>query len=190
MTSNPARLQAIAAVQACTPPPFTFDPGEEPGEIFGENVFSLTVMQKRLPKSVYKSVLTTIEKSAPLDPAVADAVASAMKDWALEKGATHYAHVFYPLTGLTAEKHDSFLDPVGDGTALASFSGKTLVQVNLGANDRVRENVKLLVFRGNTFVANLVLKRVDLQDSLAEVTLLAPGMQIQAGDRVTTRLNP
>lgn len=128
MTSNPARLQAIAAVQACTPPPFTFDPGEEPGEIFGENVFSLTVMQKRLPKSVYKSVLTTIEKSAPLDPAVADAVASAMKDWALEKGATHYAHVFYPLTGLTAEKHDSFLDPVGDGTALASFSGKTLVQ--------------------------------------------------------------
>ena len=128
MTSNPARLQAIAAVQACTPPPFTFDPGEEPGEIFGENVFSLTVMQKRLPKSVYRSVLTTIEKSAPLDPAVADAVASAMKDWALEKGATHYAHVFYPLTGLTAEKHDSFLDPVGDGTALASFSGKTLVQ--------------------------------------------------------------
>lgn len=128
MTSNPVRLQAITSVEAFVPPPVTFDPGEEPGEVFGQNVFSLTVMQKRLPKSVYKSVLTTIEKSAPLDPAVADAVASAMKDWALEKGATHYAHVFYPLTGLTAEKHDSFLDPVGDGTALASFSGKTLVQ--------------------------------------------------------------
>ena len=110
MTSNPVRLQAITSVEAFVPPPVTFDPGEEPGEIFGENVFSLTVMQKRLPKSVYRSVLTTIEKSAPLDPAVADAVASAMKDWALEKGATHYAHVFYPLTGLTAEKHDSFLD--------------------------------------------------------------------------------
>ena len=68
-------------------------------------------MQKRLPKSVFKSVIATIEHGAPLDPAVADAVASAMKDWAMEKGATHYAHVFYPLTGLTAEKHDSFLEP-------------------------------------------------------------------------------
>ena len=85
-------------------------------------------MQKRLPKSVYKSVMATIEHGAMLDPAVADAVASAMKDWALEKGATHYAHVFYPLTGLTAEKHDSFFEPVGDGTSLAEFAGKTLVQ--------------------------------------------------------------
>ncbi len=128
MSANPVRLSAITAVEAFVPPPITFDPGEEPGEIFGENVFSLTVMQKRLPKAVYKSVLSTIEKSTPLDPDVADAIASAMKDWALEKGATHYAHVFYPLTGLTAEKHDSFLDPVGDGTAFASFSGKTLTQ--------------------------------------------------------------
>ena len=128
MTANPVRMQAIAAVEAYRPPPISFDPGEEPGEIFGANVFSLTVMQKRLPKMVYKSVLSTIEKSTPLDPDVADAVASAMKDWALEKGATHYAHVFYPLTGLTAEKHDSFLDPVGDGTAFASFSGKMLMQ--------------------------------------------------------------
>ena len=90
------------------------------------NVFSKTVMQKRLPKSVYKSVIATIEHGAMLDPDVADAVASAMKDWALEKGATHYAHVFYPLTGLTAEKHDSFLEPVGDGSSLAEFAGKTL----------------------------------------------------------------
>jgi glutamine synthetase len=85
-------------------------------------------MQKRLPKSVYKSVMATIERGAPLDPMVADAVASAMKDWALEKGATHYAHVFYPLTGLTAEKHDSFLEPVSDGSALAEFGGKSLIQ--------------------------------------------------------------
>ncbi|MGN6188631.1 MAG: glutamine synthetase III family protein, partial [Conexibacter sp.] len=97
-------------------------------DIFGENVFSISVMQRRLPKTVFKSVLATIEKSEKLDPLIADAVASAMKDWAMEKGATHYAHVFYPLTGLTAEKHDSFLDPVGDGTALACFSGKTLIQ--------------------------------------------------------------
>jgi glutamine synthetase len=81
-----------------------------------------------LPKSVYKSVVATMEKGAKLDPAIADSVASVMKDWALSRGATHYAHVFYPMTGLTAEKHDSFLDPVGDGTTLAEFAGKTLIQ--------------------------------------------------------------
>ena len=77
--------------------------------MFGANVFSLSEMQKRLPKPVFKSLKKTIEPGAKLDPTVADAVATAMKDWAIEKGATHYAHVFYPLTGLTAEKHDSFL---------------------------------------------------------------------------------
>ena len=72
-------------------------------------MFDLSRMKSRLPKIVYNSVLATIEKGAPLDPAIADVVASAMKEWALEKGASHYAHVFYPLTGLTAEKHDCFL---------------------------------------------------------------------------------
>jgi glutamine synthetase len=85
-------------------------------------------MQKRLPKLVYKSILATIEHSKPLDPMVADSVASAMKDWAMEKGATHYSHVFYPLTGFTAEKHDSFFEPAGGGLSLAEFAGKTLAQ--------------------------------------------------------------
>jgi len=128
MSGNAVRMQAIRDVEAYVPPAHSFDESEAPGEVFGENVFSKTVMQKRLPKSVYKSVISTIEKGASLDPLVADAVASAMKDWALEKGATHYAHVFYPLTGLTAEKHDSFFEPTGDGSALAEFAGKTLVQ--------------------------------------------------------------
>src|SRR5471032_432388 len=128
MSGNTVRLQAIRDVEAYVPPAVSFSPTETPGEIFGENVFNKTVMQKRLPKSVYKSVIATIERGETLDPLVADAVASAMKDWALEKGATHYAHVFYPLTGLTAEKHDSFLEPELDGTALAEFAGKTLVQ--------------------------------------------------------------
>jgi glutamine synthetase len=128
MSGNSVRLQAITSVEAYLPPAASFTDTEAPGEVFGENVFSRSVMQKRLPKSVYKSVIATIEHGAKLDPVVADAVASAMKDWALEKGATHYAHVFYPLTGLTAEKHDSFLEPVADGTALAEFGGKTLVQ--------------------------------------------------------------
>ncbi|MFI8567102.1 glutamine synthetase III [Rhodococcus sp. NPDC078407] len=128
MSGNAVRLQAIKDVEAYVPPAVSFVGDERPGEIFGENVFSKVVMQKRLPKSVFMSVMATIDKGKKLDPMVADAVASAMKDWALEKGATHYAHVFYPLTGLTAEKHDSFFDPVGDGSALAEFAGKTLIQ--------------------------------------------------------------
>jgi glutamine synthetase len=128
MSGNTVRLQAIKGVEAHVPPAVSFTNTETPGEVFGENVFNKVVMQKRLPKSVYKSVMATIERGAPLDPMVADAVASAMKDWALEKGATHYAHVFYPLTGLTAEKHDSFLEPVSDGSALAKFGGKSLIQ--------------------------------------------------------------
>lgn len=128
MSGNAVRLQAIHKVEAYVPPAISFDPTEAPGEVFGANVFTKSVMQQRLPKSVFKSVTATIEKGAMLDPAVADAVASAMKDWALEKGATHYAHVFYPLTGLTAEKHDSFLEPVSDGATLAEFAGKTLIQ--------------------------------------------------------------
>ena len=128
MTANIVRLAAIKDVRAYEPPAAFFDVAEETGSIFGENVFSLSVMQKRLPTSVFRSVAATIQKGEALDPAVADVVASAMKDWAMEKGATHYAHVFYPLTGLTAEKHDSFLEPAGDGSALAEFAGKTLVQ--------------------------------------------------------------
>ncbi len=110
------------------PPAISFDPAEAPGEVFGSNVFTLAEMRLRLPKSVYKSVVATIERGAKLDSAVADAVASVMKDWALSRGATHYAHVFYPMTGLTAEKHDSFLEPVSDGQTLAEFAGKTLIQ--------------------------------------------------------------
>ncbi|MCW2686560.1 MAG: glnA 3 [Mycobacterium sp.] len=128
MSGNATRLQAINNVEGYVPPAVSFVEGEEPGEIFGSNVFSKAVMRQRLPKSVFKSVMATIEHGAKLDPSVGDAVASAMKDWALEKGATHYAHVFYPLTNLTAEKHDSFLEPVSDGSTLAEFAGKTLIQ--------------------------------------------------------------
>jgi glutamine synthetase len=128
LSGNAVRLQAINNVEAYVPPAISFDPTEQPGEIFGANVFTLAEMRLRLPKSVYKSIVATIEKGAKLDPDVADSVASAMKDWALSKGATHYAHVFYPMTGLTAEKHDSFLEPVSDGQTLAEFAGKTLIQ--------------------------------------------------------------
>lgn len=92
------------------------------------NVFSKRVMKDRLPKPVYRSLLKTIESGTTLDASVADIVASAMKDWAIEKGATHYAHVFFPLTGATAEKHDCFLAPDGDGGAVTEFSGSQLIQ--------------------------------------------------------------
>ncbi len=95
---------------------------------FGENVFSMSVMKQRLPKDIYKSLKKTVENYSALDASVADVVANAMKDWAISKGASHYAHVFFPLTGATAEKHDSFLVPDLSGNAIAEFSGKTLIQ--------------------------------------------------------------
>ena len=98
-------------------------------DLFGVNVFNEEVQKARLPKPVFKALHKTIKQGAQLtDPAVADAVASAMKDWAIEHGATHYTHLFQPMTGLTAEKHDSFLSPTGTGTALAEFSGKELIK--------------------------------------------------------------
>ena len=97
-------------------------------DVFGENVFGLHQMKARLPKPQFTALLSTIRGGTDLDASVADAVAVAMKEWALEKGATHFTHWFQPLTGLTAEKHDSFLDPTRDGRAIAEFSGKELVQ--------------------------------------------------------------
>ncbi len=95
---------------------------------FGENVFHLAAQRQRLPKHVFKALTRTLDGSEPLDAMTADAVALAMKEWAMEKGATHYTHWFQPLTGLTAEKHDSFYGPTGEGTALAEFSGKELIR--------------------------------------------------------------
>ena len=99
-----------------------------PSEIFGTKVFSQKVMQEKLPKDTYKAMLRTINDGEPLDIEVANVVAHAMKEWAIEQGATHYTHWFQPLTGITSEKHDSFLNPAGDGTAIMTFSGKELVQ--------------------------------------------------------------
>jgi glutamine synthetase len=129
MSGSTARLQAIAAVTnyITTSEPFNFV--ETPsGELFGANVFSTRVMKERLPKGIYRSLIKTIEQGEKLDSSLADVVASAMKDWAIEKGATHYTHVFYPLTGSTAEKHDSFLAPDGNGGAVNEFSGQQLIQ--------------------------------------------------------------
>jgi glutamine synthetase len=97
-------------------------------QVFGSNVFSPAVQRQRLPKDVFRRLQQTLASGASLDTSLADSVALAMKEWALERGATHYTHMFQPLTGSTAEKHDSFYAPTGDGTALAEFSGKELIQ--------------------------------------------------------------
>ncbi len=97
-------------------------------EIYGSMVFNEHVMKERLPSETYKSLNKTIKEGKPLDIEVANVVAHAMKEWAIEHGATHYTHWFQPLSGITSEKHDGFLNPVGDGTAIMSFSGKELVQ--------------------------------------------------------------
>ena len=101
---------------------------EKISEIFASQVFSEDVMRERLPKEVYKSLLNTIANGKEIDAGIADVVAGAMKDWAIEHGATHFTHWFQPLTGVTAEKHDAFLSPVGGGKAIMEFSGKELIK--------------------------------------------------------------
>jgi glutamine synthetase len=97
-------------------------------DIFGSLVFNDKAQQERLPKAAYRALRATITRGETLDLATADAVANALKDWAVEHGATHYTHWFQPLTGITAEKHDSFLSPAADGSAIAEFRGKELIK--------------------------------------------------------------
>ena len=126
MSATP-RTEAVRSVASRLPAPGPTERQSIP-DLFGSRVFGDDVQRERLPKSVYKALRRTIDEGAVLDPAVADSIATAMKDWAVELGATHFTHWFQPLTGLTAEKHDSFLSPTGDGRAILEFSGTELIQ--------------------------------------------------------------
>ncbi len=129
MGQSNARQNAIAAVTAWPTTGARVNASETPvRQLFGINVFSDEVMRSRLPENVYKALRNTIKKGAALEATIADVAAAAMKEWAMERGATHYTHWFQPMTGLTAEKHDSFLSPTDAGTAIAEFSGKELVR--------------------------------------------------------------
>jgi len=125
---TPVRFDALAAVKPSPARNGGAKVSNRIEEIFGENVFNLAEMRARLPKAAFKALLTTIEEGKPLDAGIAEAVAIAMRDWAIEKGATHYTHWFQPLTGATAEKHDSFIAPTGDGRAITQFNASELVQ--------------------------------------------------------------
>ncbi len=126
MSGNESRLQAIYEITNREPMPSAAPASLE--DLWATDVFNLAKMQERLPKTVFKSVKKTIQSGAALDPSVADTVATAMKDWALSKGAKYYAHVFYPMTNATAEKHDGFISVDSDGVAISELSGKLLVQ--------------------------------------------------------------
>ena len=97
-------------------------------ELFGTNVFSVSVMRERLPKKVFAEVTNVMENGGSISMSTADVVANAMKNWAIEKGATHFTHWFQPLTGITAEKHDGFITPAPDGRVIMEFSGKELIR--------------------------------------------------------------
>jgi glutamine synthetase len=132
MPRTTARFDTLAAARSWEGDPRNgARPTPEPMDIetlFGQHTFGLAEMRARLPKQVYKALIRTVEHGDPLDPSVADVVALAMKEWALEKGASHYTHWFQPLTGSTAEKHDSFITPNAGGGAVAEFNGKELIQ--------------------------------------------------------------
>ncbi|HPU57591.1 MAG TPA: glutamine synthetase III, partial [Verrucomicrobiota bacterium] len=128
MSASSGRAAAIQAANYYRVPATLPYKDAHTAKCYGTAVFSDRIMQSRLPKSVFRSLKKTIETGAPLESDTADVVALALKDWALEHGATHYAHVFQPLTGVTAEKHDSFLEPDGRGGAIAEFTGKQLIQ--------------------------------------------------------------
>ena len=126
MTGNSARVEAVAKI--ANREPISSEPQQRLEEIWAENVFDLNKMQASLPKAVFKAIKRTIATGEKLDASVADSVATAMRDWAMSKGALYYAHVFYPMTNLTAEKHDGFISVQSDGNVISEFSGKVLVQ--------------------------------------------------------------
>jgi len=120
--------EAIAAIRNWSVAPASETSDVRATDVFGSLVFNEAAQEKRLPKAVFSALQRTVTEGVPLDPSAADAVATAVKEWAIEHGATHYTHWFQPLTGITAEKHDSFLSPNGQGKAVATFSGKELIQ--------------------------------------------------------------
>ena len=126
MSGNQSRVKAVYEITNRTPMPPKSPKRLE--ELWATDVFTLAKMQESLPKDVFKSLKKTIQTNEQLDGSIADSVAIAMKDWAISKGALYYAHVFYPLTNATAEKHDGFVSVQSDGTVISEFAGKVLVQ--------------------------------------------------------------
>lgn len=142
-------------------------------EIFGSDVFNDATMKERLPKKTYQALKKTIENGEDLDPSVAEVVANAMKDWAIERGATHYTHWFQPMTGVTAEKHDSFINPCGDGQVLMEFSGKELIKGEPDASSFPSGGLRA-TFEARGYTAWDCTSPAFLREDAAGVTLCIP----------------
>jgi len=142
-------------------------------EIFGSDVFDDVTMKERLPKKTYQALKKTIENGEDLDPSVAEVVANAMKDWAIERGATHYTHWFQPMTGVTAEKHDSFINPCGDGQILMEFSGKELIKGEPDASSFPSGGLRA-TFEARGYTAWDCTSPAFLREDAAGVTLCIP----------------
>ena len=148
-------------------------PNEPAHDLFGRDVFSERIMRERLPKDIFKKVLRTIRLGEPLDHTIADTVANAMKDWALENGATHYTHWFQPLTGQTAEKHDAFINPDGHGGIITEFSGDALVQGEPDASSFPSGGIRA-TFEARGYTAWDATSPVFLKRGINSVTLCIP----------------
>jgi len=142
-------------------------------EIFGMNVFNDAVMSRRLPKNIYKDLKKTIENGADLNPTVADVVAAAMRDWAVERGATHYTHWFQPMTGITAEKHDAFITPDASGKAILEFSGKELIKGEPDASSFPSGGIRA-TFEARGYTAWDCTSPAFIREDAAGVTLVIP----------------
>ena len=187
MTASVARLGAVAAANGHRPASATDYMDHPITKIFGANVFGMPAMKAHLPKDVFKSLKRTIDAGQTLDPKLADVVAAAMKDWALLKGATHYAHVFYPLTGLTAEKHDSFLTPDGEGGVIMEFAGKTLVQGEPDASSFPNGGIRA-TFEARGYTAWDVTSPAYLFETTSGMTLCIPTVFVSwTGEALDTK---
>ncbi|MDP1578685.1 MAG: glutamine synthetase III [Candidatus Didemnitutus sp.] len=173
MSVSPSRLAAISAANNYrTSKTVAFNESHS-AALFGKNVFNERVMQQRLPRGVFKALRRTIDTGAALDATALDIVATAIKDWALEHNATHYAHVFQPLTGITAEKHDSFLEPDGRGGAIAEFSGQQLAQGEPDASSFPSGGIRA-TFEARGYTAWDITSPCYLMENANGVTLCIP----------------
>ncbi len=173
MSGSVTRREALTSAINAKPAPSNNFKEVRADAIYASNVFGLAAMKAHLPKDVFKSLKRTIDTGKPLDPQVADTVAAAMKEWAMAKGATHFSHVFYPLTGATAEKHDSFLSPDGEGGTITEFSGKLLIQGEPDASSFPNGGIRA-TFEARGYTAWDVTSPAYLYETAAGTTLCIP----------------
>ena len=170
MTARQSAIAAIATQSVAPTTDYTEHAGEE---IYGEYVFHEAAQRQYLAKPIFKALRRTIDGLEPFDPVIADAVAHGVKEWALEHGATHYTHWFVPMTGSTAEKHDSFLNPIGDGHTIAEFSGRMLIQGEPDASSFPSGGIRA-TFEARGYTAWDVTSPIFLQVEPNGVTMTIP----------------